>query len=177
MDTKKIERYLNTFGMPVLTVLAGLILLVNPDGATALVTKLVGWVMVILGAGMLVRPALKNIHIAPGTWIWGGGLIVVGVLLLAKPMILADSLGRLFGTLLLIEGIHHLRIGISKTVPVLTIVAGAVLVLIPRTLTQTLLAVCGIVLIVAGAVNLLGRLNEMKRLDQGSDPNIIDADM
>ena len=176
MDTKKIEKYLNTFGMPVLTVLAGLILLVNPDGATALVTKLVGWVMVILGAGMLVRPALKNIHIAPGTWIWGGGLIVVGVLLLAKPMILADSLGRLFGILLLIEGISRFRVSGSRLVPVLTIAAGAALVLIPRTLTHTLLAVCGIVLVVIGVVNILGRLKETKRLEQG-DPNIIDAEM
>ena len=177
MDTRKIEKYLNALGLPVLTVLAGLILLVNPDGATALVTRLVGWVMVILGAGMLIRPALKNISIAPATWIWGGALIAVGVLLLARPMILADSLGRLFGTLLLIEGINRLRVSSSRLVPVLTIAAGAVLVLIPRTLTQTLLAVCGIVLMVIGTVNLLGRLNEMKRLEPGSDPNIIDADM
>ena len=177
MNTKKIEKFLKIFGLYILTVLAGLILLVNPDGATALVTKLVGWFMVIIGAWPLIKPALKKNHIYAGTWIHGGLLIVVGVLLLAKPLILADSLGRLFGILLLIEGIDSLRRTGPGLGPVLTIVAGVVLVIIPRTLTQALLAVCGIVMIVIGVINILGRLNEMKRLEEGSDPNIIDADM
>ena len=176
MDTRKIEKYAKNFWLDALMVLGGLILLLNPDGAAALVTKLIGWVMVAGGAVMLIRPALKNIHISGGTWVWGGAMIALGVLLLAKPMIMADSLGRFFGTLLLIEGLGNLRSGL-RLVPVLTVAAGVLLVIIPRTLTQTLLGICGIVLIIIGVVNILGKVNQMKYLEKGSDPNIIDADV
>ena len=60
MDTRKIEKFINTFGLYILSVIAGLVLLLNPDGATALVTKLIGWILVILGAVMLIRPALRS---------------------------------------------------------------------------------------------------------------------
>ena len=172
MDTRKIEKFLKDFGLHILTVLAGLVLLCNPDGATALVTKLVGWFMVILGAWILIEPALKKIHIATGTWIHGGLLILVGVLLLAKPMIIADSLGRLFGILLVIEGISNLKSGLR----VLTLVGGIILILMPRTLFHTLLGVVGLVLIVIGVVNILGKVRDRKRLEAGKDPNLIDAE-
>ena len=177
MNTKKIENYVNAFGLPVLTVVAGLVLLLNPDGAAALVTKLVGWILVIAGAARLIGPALKHQQIPTSTWFGSGGAILAGVVLLARPMILADSIGRLFGILLLIEGFRNLRESGVRLLTVLTIAAGVVLFIMPRTLTQTLLSICGIVLIVIGVINFLGRLNQTKRLQENRDPNIIDADM
>lgn len=176
MDTKKIEKFLKTFGLPILMVISGLILLVNPDGATALVTKLVGWVLVICGAAKLVVPAVDKRPILPGDWMINGIMILIGVILLAKPLILANLIGRLLGVVLLAEGIRNLRISGFGLVTALTIVAGAVLIIMPRTLTNTVLAICGIVLMVIGVVNILGKLNDMKRLEEGSDPNIIDAE-
>ena len=177
MDTRKIENYVRLFGMDVLMVLGGLILLFNPDGATALVTKLIGGFLVIAGAGSLIRAALRNAPIAAFDWLRHGMAIVMGVLLLANPHVLAKGIGLFFGLLLLIEGIRNLKNGGVRLLPVLTTAAGVLLVIFPRLLTQTLFWIGGIVLIVIGAVNILGKVNQMKRLEKYSDPNIIDADM
>ena len=176
MDTRKIEKFMNNFGLHILMVIAGLVLLINPDGATALVTKLIGWILVVLGAVMLIRPTLRKERITTGNWIMYGLGIAVGVLLLAKPMLLADGVGRFFGILLVMEGSRNFRLSGARLTTVLTIAAGVVLVIMPRTLTHTVLAVSGIVMIVIGVVNILGKVNRMKRLEEPGDPNIIDAD-
>ena len=46
MDTGKIEKFMNSFGLHILSVVAGLVLLLNPDGAAALVTRLIGRILV-----------------------------------------------------------------------------------------------------------------------------------
>ena len=176
MDLRRIERFLNTYGLHILSVIAGLVLLLNPAGATALVTKLIGWILVIIGAVMLIRPALRREHITTGNWIMYGLGIAVGVLLLARPMLLADGVGRLFGILLVMEGFRNRRLCGTRLTTVLTIAAGVVLVIMPRTLTNTVLAICGIVLMIIGAVNILSKLGGIKRLNDAKDPNIIDAE-
>ena len=176
MDKKKIEHLLRTCGIDALMVLAGVILLVNPDGATALVTKLLGWLLVIGGAVKLVVPAVKKQPILPGTWVLGGIGILLGVILLSRPLILANLIGRILGVILLIEGLHSLKDGGSRVLAAVTLVAGAVLVIMPRTLTNTVLAICGIVLMIIGAVNILSKLGGIKRLNDAKDPNIIDAE-
>ena len=175
MDTRKIEKYVNTFGLPVLTVVAGILLLVNPDGAAALITKLAGWTLVICGAAKLIKPAISKQPIRGTDWVANGIVIVIGVFLLSRPMVLADGLGRFFGILLLLEGFDSFRKTGVSLLTILTFVAGAVLIVMPRTLTQTLIGAGGIVMIVIGVVNTLGRLNK-GRLKEPGDPNIIDAD-
>lgn len=173
---RKTENLLNAIGIHILTVLAGLILLVNPDGATALVTKILGWVLVIAGSLRLVIPTVMKQPIPLGGWIINGFLIIAGVVLLAKPLILANFIGLFFGVCILLEGLRSLFSGGSRTLAVITIAVGAVLILIPRTLVQTVLGLCGIVMIIIGVMNILGRLRAVKRLEEARDPNIIDAD-
>ena len=177
MDTRKIEKFINTFALHILTVIAGLLLVVNPDGAMALVTKLIGWLLVIAGALQLVVPTLRKQKISTSTWVLHGLAILMGILLLVNPLLLADGIGRIIGILLLMEGIRNLRIGGFGILTALTIVGGVVLILMPRTLTPTVLAICGIVMMVIGVLNILGKLREQKRLESTRDPNIIDADM
>ncbi|MBQ8237536.1 MAG: DUF308 domain-containing protein [Oscillospiraceae bacterium] len=177
MDIKKTEKFLNTFGLHIMTIIAGFVLLVNPDGATALVTKLIGWVLVAVGAVQLVGPALKQIPIAPRSWIGNGLAIVVGVLLLAKPMVLSDGIGRLFGILLTMEGFRNLKLRGLNLLTGLTCAGGVLLILMPRTLTQTLFAVVGIGLMLIGMLNIWGKLSDYRRLTEPGDPNIIDADL
>ena len=177
MQKKTISYYLTNFGLHLLTILAGLILLLNPDGAVALVTKLIGWVLVIGCAARLISLAVGNqLHWRMSTFFTGAAL-GLGVLLLAKPLILANLMGTVFGILLLIEGLGNLRAGGLSLATALTIVAGLVLIIIPRSLTQTLLAVFGIVLIFIGIVNLLDQFRATKRLNNGSNAKIIDADV
>ena len=177
MNTKKIEKFIQNFGLQALTIAAGLILLLNPDGATALVTKIIGWGLVIGAAIRLIRLATTD------RLRWGmdafltGAALCLGVILLARPLILADLIGRFFGILLLMEGLRNLRAGGLRLGAVLTTLAGLLLMFIPRTLTNTLLGVCGIVLVFIGIVNLVEQLRDVKRLRSGSAPaGIIDAE-
>ena len=176
MNTKKIESFIRNFGLQALTIAAGLILLLNPDGATALVTKVIGWGLVLCCAIRLIRLAVTD------RLRWGmdafltGAALGLGVILLARPLILADLIGRFFGILLLLEGLQHLRGGL-RLGAVLTTLAGLLLMFIPRTLTNTLLGVCGIVLIFIGIVNLTEQIRDVKRLKSGSAASgVIDAE-
>ena len=174
MNKKKIEVGIRTLGVHLLTAAAGLLLLLNPDGATALATRLLGWLLVGFGAAKLILPATSNRRISGSEWVWNGLCILAGVLLLSRPLILADMVGRVLGVMLLMEGVQNLRDGLDGK-DLLTIVAGVVLIVLPRTLTQTVLALVGIVLMIIGIANIILRLKQLKALEEGDDPNIIDA--
>lgn len=177
IEKRKLEQILRDFGLHALLILAGLILLLNPDGAMALVTKLLGWALVIGCAARLISLAAGN-QLRWGTDAFvTGAVLCVGVILLAKPLILANLIGRVIGALLLIEGIRNLRIGGFGILTALTLVGGVLLILMPRTLTQTLFAVVGIGLMLIGMLNIWGKLSDYRRLTEPGDPNIIDADL
>lgn len=174
MNTKKIENLLRTFGIHVLTVLGGLMLLLNPAGATALVTRMLGWLLVGAGAVKLILPVTNHRPVSGSEWVWNGLYILAGLVLLSRPLILADLMGRVLGVMILAEGCRHLRDGVDGK-DILTILAGVILLMMPRTLTNTVLVILGVVLMVIGIVNIIGRARTIKRLEGRDDPNIIDA--
>ena len=174
MNGKKIETYIRTVGIHVLTAAAGLVLALNPDGATAMVTRLLGWVLVAYGAAKLIVPVTNHRTLSSGEWIWNGLCILAGLVLLSRPLILADLIGRVLGVMILAEGLRHLRDGVDLK-DVLTILGGVILLFLPRTLTNTVLVIFGVVLMVIGTTNIILRVKQMKYLEEGDDPNIIDA--
>ena len=176
MNTKKLETYVNLLGTPVLTAAAGLVLLVNPAGATALLTRAIGWLLAIGAAIRLIGLASSNQLRWGRSAFFTGAILGLGVILLAKPMILGTFIGRFIGLLLVIEGVRNLKDGVDLR-DILSIAAGAVLWIMPQTLTNAVLSIVGIVLLVLGVINILGRLRKAKYLNQGSTPGIIDADM
>lgn len=180
MDKNKIKTLWTLFGIPACLILFGLILLLSPDSAVALVTKLIAWILIIAGI-LTVAKNLMNGSAATTMvdWLWAVLFLLVGGYMLANPLTISNLLGRILGILLVIQGANDLRksrYGAAKTLGAITLVGGIVLILLPRTLTNTLLGFCGLVLIAIGVINLLGKLREYKQLGAGSDPNIIDAD-
>ena len=174
MDFRKIERFLMDTGKYVWILLCGLVLTFNPEGATVLVTKFVGWALVIICAAKLIKLAVGDrLHWGRDAF-YSGCCIAVGVLLLAKPMLIANLIGRTMGIILLVWGLSALKDGYSKRIAILTAVAGLVLVCIPASLTNTLLALCGIIMTAIAVVNIVAVIRMQKRLP-GSDPDIIDA--
>lgn len=168
----------NLYGIPVLTVVLGLVLLLSPDAATALVTKVIGWLLVLFGAGKAISMATRHTGTAGG-WIWAAVGVVLGVGILSNPLILAESLGRLIGIILVIRALSDGRNSATKggrTVAIITLVVGAVLFLMPMTLTRTLLRLCGLVVVIVGIVNIVEKFRETKMLESGEKPKIIDAD-
>ena len=174
MNTKKIESLLRTFGIHMLTVLGGLLLILNPAEATAMVTRMLGWLLVGVGSVKLILPVTNHRPVSGSEWVWNGLCILAGLVLLARPLILADLMGRVLGVMILVGGVQNLRDGVDGK-DILSILAGVILLMMPRTLTNTVLVLVGVVLMIIGIVNIIGRVKTIKRLEERDDPNIIDA--
>lgn len=178
MKKDKLMNIVNLFGIPALTAVLGLILLLSPDTATALVTKVIGWILVVCGAGKAISMATGHTGSVSG-WVWAAVGVILGVGILSRPLILAESLGRLIGILLVIRALSDRRSSVTrggKTIAMITLIVGAVLFLMPMTLTRTILRLCGLVVVIIGIVNIVEKLWEVKLLDSGEKPKIIDAD-
>ena len=177
MNLQKIRNYWNLFGSPVFMILIGAILLISPDSATALVFRITGWILIGGGAFTAIQAANHPQSSRPAHWLGAALCIIGGIWLLKNPLILSTLLGRFVGIFLVIQGSHDLRSHTGLRISaLLTTIAGAVLFLLPRTLTNTVLSLCGIALIVIGVLNLVSRLKNSRRLEDGSKPTIIDAD-
>lgn len=179
MKKEQVKKYINLFGIPLLTTVLGLILLFNPDSATALIAKIVGWLLVVTGAVKAISMADKRTMSNPAGWLLAAVGIILGIVLLRNPLLLAKSIGRFLGILLVIRGGADLRNSVhqkARILAVVTLVVGAVLILMPLTLTHTLLRLCGVVVAAIGIINIVEKLTELKLLENGSDRTIIDAD-
>ena len=178
MDMNRILKVAKRCAGEIFMILCGLLLLLMPDTAVALVTKVVAWVLVVIGV-IKVMNNLKDSGAYWGSWVYPVLCLLAGGYLLVNPLAISETIGRLLGILLIIHGINDLRQsrhGSGKAISILTAVAGIVLVLIPRTLINTLLSVAGLVLLIVGIVNLVDKLRHNRYLAEGGDPNIIDAD-
>lgn len=177
----------NSFGS-VLLVIAGLVLLFNPDFGSAAVAVIVGWALVIAGGlGILVSilswPILGPLEIA--VCILGLG---VGVYLLRSPLSLASILGLGLGAWLVIQGASTLweawklkKAGWGYTpnvvLAVLMVVLGLILIFAPLTTSRIIMSLCGLAMLVCGVVNLVVRARAAKLLqEEQRKRKIIDAD-
>lgn len=173
-------------GIPILTVLVGIVLLFNPDSAAALVGKLLAGILILVGL------------VFGGRAIWGAAAgrtkyiifaalcLAAGIWLGLRPLFLAESLGRIIGILLLLQGVRNLagqyrlagdkfRMDRGTVIAGLTGLAGLVLILMPLATSRMIFSICGIVLICVGCAEGYDRLRGRRYLEEGDDPNIIDA--
>lgn len=173
--------------VPMVMVLIGLILLLSPDTASALVGKLLGWAAVLAGLAMGANaifgaPAARNNRI-----IWAVVCFAGGVWLLMNPLTVAKFLGRVLGIVLMIRGGHavaeNIRYQGKKLIlsrglilAAAVVLAGAVLVILPLASSRMFFNIIGIVMICVGVAEGIDRLKGRKLLDEGQDPNIIDVE-
>lgn len=177
----------NMLAMPALTVILGLILLLKPDSASALVGKVLAWVTILaavaLGAGSIFGNTAGRSNRTVAAVICGA----VGLWMLMNPLFLAGIIGRVLGLYLLLRGIQdgrtHFQLTGGKIVftpglvlAAVTTVIGLVLILVPLATSRVLFSVIGIVMICVGAAEGIDRLKGPKLLDEGEDPNIIDVE-
>ena len=170
MNKRKVLEAVNRYGMPATTILLGLILLLVPDSAAALITYGIGGVL-LLGGALFAVGAFLDRSVSKGFW----ALIClsIGGMLLGNPLLLARNLGRFLGIWLAIEGGDCLRKG-NRVFGTVILVAAVALVLSPMTLSRLVFSVCGLVVLVIGIGMLADRIRNQKYLDKGDD-NIIDA--
>lgn len=171
MKHKKIPEAAKVLAMPVSLLVFGLLLLIFPDSASVIIAYGVGGVAllagIILGIGALLDRRLSQIF-------WTLVCLSLGTTLIRNPLVLARNVGQFLGIFLALEGGSCLRKG-SPVFGTVLLVAAAVLVFSPMTLSRLVFSLCGGVLLVMGAAMLLSRLKQLRYLPQGKDRNIIDA--
>lgn len=175
MKYQKIKGMLSRFAAPVALCVLGLCLILRPDSAAWLISMVIGWGLLLLGA-VCVFSAIVGHDKTAMMLFCGIPLILLGLCLIRHPLALATYGGIILGIWLVVDGGKQVfRFG-DRSWGIVTMVAGAVLVFLPLIASRLVFTICGVVLLVVGALMLLARLRR-NRLDSGSDdPNIIDVD-
>lgn len=177
MKKEKILYLLERLSMPVVLCVLGLALLLTPDTASALVGKVAGIGLLVVGVVHLVDCLSSRLDSGKKLAIALVCLVAAGWLL-SHPLLLAAWIGRLVGIFFVIRGISSLvearKLGQSQTWPLITTLAGVLLVLSPLITSRLVLGALGLVLLLVGIVQVVTRLGQQKRLD-GPDDNIIDV--
>ena len=176
MKKEEISSYIRLFLAPVLVMVLGLILVINPDSATAFVSKILGTVIILIGIGFGVSAIFEK-RGRSAKAITAVVMAIVGGWLVKNPLALAAWLGRFIGVLLVIDGLQDMgelrRCGKRFLLPLVVTVLGAVLILMPMTTSRLVFTLCGVVVLIMGAVMLLDRFRTKPKL---KDSNIVDAE-
>lgn len=164
--------------VPILLILLGLILVVNPDAASAMIAGVIGYLLiataVIGGIAAVVSPQGKI-----GKALFSIALAMVGIFLVQNPLILAAWIGRFVGVLILLNSLPDLiqayKQGRRILFHLLSAVVGVVLILLPMTTSRLVFSACGAVVLIIGVLMFVDRIRGRRWLKEGDDPNIIDA--
>ena len=164
--------------VPVLLIVLGLCLLVNPDWASAMVSRILGYAM-ILGAVGVGISAIYSPSGKVSRGVLAAMLAVFGGWLVSHPLVLAAWIGRVVGVLIFINSGMELYYGLKSGANPLfhggACLFGILLILLPMTASRLVFSLCGAVVAVIGVVMLLDRIRSRRWLTGGDDPNIIDA--
>lgn len=164
--------------VPALLALLGLILLVNPDAASAMISRIIGYAFIAVAIATGVTAIFSHSgKILKG--IISVMLAVFGGWLVANPLLLAAWIGRVLGVVILINSIPDLiyahKQGRNVMFDLIAALAGGVLILLPLTASRLVFSLCGAVVLIIGVLMFLERIRGRRWLPEGDDPNIIDA--
>ena len=162
---------------PLVMVLLGLLLLLRPDSASALVGRVIGWILVVIGGGLVLDSILVRDAMA-GRILFAAVTLAVGVWLVRNPLRLAAMVGRIAGLLILIRAAQDIvnasRWNCGMRYAIVSAFIGAVLIVLPMTTSRLVMVLLGLVVIVLGGLMAWDRLKLGKLLSDGDD-GIIDV--
>ncbi len=177
MDKQRICNFLNRFAPPALVIFGGLILIISPDSASILVSKVLGWGL--FAVGILWGALQFSAHARLPQFLGAAVCILLGLWLVKDPLLLARSIGRIVGLFLIFRGVQSLMQACStleKVLAVLVAVFGIILLLVPMATSRLAIILMGVTVVIIGVTMLLERIRGGgNRLNRGDDPNIIDA--
>lgn len=176
MKKHQISAFVARFATPVALIVLGLVLLLCPDAASALISRVAGWCLML--AGVIVAVAMvvdRDWSVTKLLTI----LVLVGLgrWFLSHPLAWAAWGGRIIGVLLLLRGIRDFTQSVfaqGRVLSIATAVLGVVLLLLPMTASRMVFSLCGFVILAVGGGMLFERIWE-RRNGEDDDPNIIDA--
>ena len=161
---------------PVLMVILGIILVIRPDSASAVVGKVLGWVLMILGIGLVIESfAVRDLN--TGRVLFAIVAAALGLWLLRNPLRLAAALGRIAGLLILVRAVQDIvnatRWKCGMKYALLSAIIGGLLILLPMATSRAVWVIVGLLVIAVGVLMAIDRLKPGKLLGDGG--NIIDA--
>ena len=170
-------------GGSILTILCGVILVLKPDTASALLAAVAGWALIAVGVAALIAGFAGDF--GTGSVVTGAVLLLAGAWLHRNPLMIASVLGFVVGFLVLRQGIRAMKNaqrskrngGLWIPGAVLAVVEaliGVRLMLSPLTISRLVLSIGGVVLIVIGACNLVAHYRSIRYIPEPG--GIIDAD-
>ena len=144
--------------MSILYIIIGIVLLVCPGEAISIAMTIAGVVFIVSGILELVR---KNVL---------GGIIslIIGIAILVLGWVWVEFIMQIFGILIIIKGIIALVQALKQKkkkflqilFPILTVLAGILLVFAFGEIIDIILIIGGILLIVSGVLGLIGALKK-----------------
>lgn len=176
MKKHQISELVSRFATPVVLIVLGLVLIFCPDTASALISKVVGWGLLMAGIVIAVAMVVdSNWSVSKVLTVLT--LVILGRWLMTHPLAWAAWGGRIIGLLLLLRGIRDFTQSVftqGKVLSVVTAVLGLMLILLPMTASRMVFSLCGVAILAVGGGMLAERIWE-KRNWEDDDPNIIDA--
>ena len=176
MKKKNMQSMVRLMLTPVLMVILGIVLVVRPDSASALVGKVLGWVLLVVGIGLLVESiAVKELTTSRILFVVVAAAL--GLWLVRNPLRLAAALGRIAGLLILVRAVQDIvnatRWKCGMKYALLSAIIGGLLIVLPMTTSRLVITLCGLVLVFLAVMMGLDRLRFFRH--SGGGPDIIDA--
>lgn len=182
-----IPTLVNLAGIPLILIVVGLVLIISPDSASALIAKILGWVLTAYGVFFGISSFMSLRSKRMSMLMYAIICLFIGTWLVRNPLVLAKGIGKFLGIMLGLRGVNGIfdALNVRKrggsyiaglVLGALTLAAGLWMMLSPLSPSRILMSVVGIVFVVIGVANLLNVKGEVKALISGEDTNIIDAD-
>lgn len=166
----------------ILTILGGVLLVLRPDTASALLSAVAGWALIAVGVAALIAGFTGS---SGGSVVTGAVLLLAGAWLHRNPLMIASVLGFVVGFLVLRQGLRAMKDaqrskrGGGFWIPgavlaVLEALVGIRLILSPLSVSRLVLTIGGVALIIIGACNLVTHYRATRYIPESG--GIIDAD-
>ena len=146
-------------------VVLGVMMFMNPAGATISLARLVGWVLVFVG-GVTIGSNLMRAGEAVD-YVVGGLELLLGIIMVVRPAFFVTYLFVILGIMVIITGINDIidagRVRadgtkISTGMGILTLIMGVAMLVTPFFFADLLVWVAGIALIVSGVTEVISGL-------------------
>lgn len=167
----------------ILMIVCGALLALSPDSASALVSVILGWGLIVVGVMLIVGGFLGGREW--GSIVQGALFLLCGSWLHRNPLMLASVLGLVLGVVAVRHGWRGAK-NVQRTkrsggmwipgavLAALELLVGIRLILSPLSVSRLVLTVAGIALVACGAWELIDQKRGRKYIP--ADAHIIDAD-
>ncbi len=178
----RIRRILSSVRLSsVILILIGAVLLVRPDAGSRAVILTLGWILAIAGGLGVAASVFSRMTFGYGTMGSSLMMLLLGVLILSRPMVLASLFGVVLGAYLVFSGLGsfadagRLRSNgqgwiLGMVWAVISVVAGVYLIISPMASTRFVMIVAGIMMIACGAGSIVTHAKLARFMEQQQNP-------